>query len=160
MDSGVVRQFRVEGGGQHLALADEHGVAGVFNENFDILANRFDDRGADENHLERILAQLCGGGVNVAGELAAVAIAQDGDVEQGERILRRAVDFFGEKDCAGAGAEERAAVCGEFLERVEEAFFLHYFQVRGAFAAGEDYAFDAGEIFRPADEGMLGAEAI
>ena len=49
---------------------------------------------------------------------------------------------------------------GEFFQRVEEAFFLHYFQVRGAFAAGEDYAFDAGEIFGAADEGVLGAEAI
>ena len=46
---------------------------------------------------------------------------------------------------------------GEFLQRVEEAFFLHHFQVRGAFAAGEDYAFEAGEIFGAADEGVLGA---
>ena len=66
------------------------------------------------------------------------------------------MDFFGEKNCAGTGAEECAAVCGEFFECVEEAFFLHYFQVRGAFTAGEDYAFDAGEVFGAADEVVLG----
>jgi hypothetical protein len=32
--------------------------------------------------------------------------------------------------------------------------------VRGAFAAGEDYAFDAGEIFRAANEGVLGVQSL
>ncbi len=99
-------------------------------------------------------------GVNVARELAAVAIAENGDIEQAERILRRAVNLFGEKDCAGAGAEKCAAACREFLQRVEKAFFFHHFQMRGAFSAGEDYAFDAGEIFGAADEGVLGVQAI
>ena len=67
---------------------------------------------------------------------------------------------FGEEDCAGAGAEECAAIFGERLERVEETFFLHHFQVRGAFAAGEDYAFDAGEILGATDEGVFSAEPV
>ena len=78
--------------------------------------------------------------VNVAGELAAVAVAQDGDVEKRERFLRGAVNFAGEQNRSSAGAEKRAAVGGELLQRVEEAFFGHHFQVRGAFAARQDHA--------------------
>ena len=37
VDGGVVRQFRVEGGGEHFAFADEDWVAGIFGENFDVL---------------------------------------------------------------------------------------------------------------------------
>ena len=36
------------------AFADEDRVAGVFGEDFDVLPNRFDDWGADENHFERV----------------------------------------------------------------------------------------------------------
>ena len=81
--------------------------------------------------------------MNVARELAAVAVAEYGCSSKPERILRGAVNFAGEENCSGAGAEKCAAVCGEFLEALEEAFFRHHFQVRGAFAAGEDYAGDA-----------------
>jgi len=55
---GVVGQFRVEGGGQHPTFANEDGMASVFSEDFDVFAHRFDDGGADENHFERILAEL------------------------------------------------------------------------------------------------------
>ena len=42
--------------------------------------------------------------------------------------------------CPGASAEECAAIRGELLERVEEAFFRHDFQMSGAFAAGKNDA--------------------
>jgi len=37
---------------------------------------------------------------------------------------------------------------------------LHHFQVRGALATGEDYAFDAGEIFRAANESVLCVQSV
>ena len=74
--------------------------------------------------------------------------------------MRGAVDVAREQDRARAGAEERAAIFRELLERVEEAFLAHYFQVRRALAAGEDYAAEACEIAGDADVRVRDAEAL
>src|SRR5580700_11773289 len=65
VDSRIIGQFRVKRGGQDFAFADEDGMAGIFGEDFDGFADRFDDWGTDENHFERSFAQLGGGGVDV-----------------------------------------------------------------------------------------------
>src|SRR5271167_1033746 len=101
-------------------------MAGIFCENFNSLPDGFDYGRADEDHLDRFLAQLGFAHVNVAGKLAAVAVAQDADVEQAERGLRWAVHLAREQDRAGASAEKRAAARGEPLQRVEEAVLGHY----------------------------------
>ena len=71
---------------------------------------------ANENHFERLVVQSGFAGDDVAVDLAAVAVAQDGHVEQAERILFRIFYVGGEQDCAGAGAENcdarRRRICG------------------------------------------------
>ena len=57
-------------------------------------------------------------GDDVAVHLAAVAVAQDGHVEQAERILLRIFYFVGEQDRAGTGAENGRPVGGEFPNRL------------------------------------------
>ena len=108
----------------------------------------------------RFFAKFGGATLDVARELASVAVAQDRNVEQVERVLRGAVDLARQQNCSGASAEERAAVGGELLERREQAFLLHYLQMRGALASRENYAGEAGEVLRLADVGVRGAEAI
>ena len=53
MDAGVGGEFRVEGGGEEMAGADQGGVAVAGGEGFDGGAGAGDARGADEDHLER-----------------------------------------------------------------------------------------------------------
>src|SRR5580704_17151584 len=135
-------------------------MSGILSQYLHAFADRFDDRGANENHFHRLGTQHCLAQVYVAGELPSVAIAQDGDIEQRKGFLRGAVNFAREQNCSSAGAEKRAAVCGELLQRVEQAFLRHHLQVCGAFAAGKDYARDAFQIYRTPNVGMRSADAV
>src|SRR5579863_2136702 len=98
--------------------------------------------------------------MDFAGELASVAVAQNRNVEQPERFLRRAVDVAREEDRARARAEERAAIRRELFQRREEALFPHYFQMRRALAARKNHAGNIGEIIRKAHVAMLDDKSI
>ena len=136
-----------------FTLLHENRMAFVFAKNFDARANRFDDRRADKNHFDGRIAQFGAARVNVAGDLAAVSVAQHGNVEQPKRLLFRPMHFAREHDRAGARAEERAAILSrKLLQRVEETFFLHHFKMRGALATGKNYAFQPFQILRPSNK--------
>ena len=70
------------------------------------------------------------------------------------------VDLAGQKNCAGTSAEECAAIRGELFEGFEEAFFRQDFEVRAAFAAGENDGGKVREIVRRADERVQHADAV
>ncbi len=89
MDGGVGGEFGMECGGHHVALLDKCGLAGVFGEDFDAFADALENRGADENHFERFVVESGLAGDDVAVDLAAVAVAQDGHIEEAEGILFR-----------------------------------------------------------------------
>lgn len=160
VDDGVGGKLRVKRRGEDAALADEHGVAGILGKDFDSRAGGLDDGRAYENHFDGFLAELRRRTEDVARELAAVAIARDGDVEQAKRRLRWMVNLACEKNRAGARAEERAAIGGKFLERIEEALFCEDLEVRAAFAAGKNYAIEVVHILRATDVGVFDAEAV
>ena len=84
MDGGVVGEFGMEGGGEEIVFLHECGLAGMAREHIDAGANAFDDRATDENHFEGISFQSAGAEKNIAGELTAVAVAEDGHVEKAE----------------------------------------------------------------------------
>ncbi len=160
MDGGVGGEFGVEGGGEDVILLDEGGRAFVLGEDGDVGSDFFDDGAANENHFEWFFLQ---GGVaeeNVAGELAAVAVAKDGHVEELERILRGIFDVVGEEDGSGTGAKDSAAFAGVIADGVVETFFLEELELRGAFAAGENEAVAAVEIGDGADFDGLCAEFV
>jgi hypothetical protein len=160
VNCGVVGQFGMKRGRKDAALADKNRMTGIFGENFDVRADSFDDGSADEDHFQRLGMQLGFSHMDVAGKLAAVAVAKNRGVEERERGLRGAVNFFCEENCASAGAEERAFLRGKLFQGVEEAFCGHHFQVRGAFAAGEDDAVESLQVLRRADEGVVNADAL
>src|ERR1700719_605921 len=140
VNRGVVGQLRMKCGRKNAPLPDEHGMACIFCDDFDSVVDRFDDRSSNEDHFKRLFAELRGAEMNVAGKLAPVTISQDRDIEQAERRLRRSVDLTSKKDRPGAGAKKCAAIRREFLERVEQAFFGHHFEVRGALTSRQNYA--------------------
>ena len=84
VDSRVRCKLGVKGGGKNATLLDQHGMTRILCKDFNTPSNRFDDRRAYENHLQRFLAKFRRPGVDVACELAAVAVAQNGNVDKPE----------------------------------------------------------------------------
>jgi hypothetical protein len=97
-------------GRQNLALAHEDRMARVFREYFHTFTNGFDNRRANENHFDGRRGNFCVSEVNVAGKLASIAVSQDGDIEERERLLRGAVNFACEQNGSGASPEKCAAI--------------------------------------------------
>jgi hypothetical protein len=65
-----------------------------------------------------------------------------------------------EQDCAGAGSEKSASVGGKLLQRVEESFFGHHFEVSGTLASRQNDAGKSGEVGRIANVRMRDAQAL
>jgi len=84
VDGGIVSEFGMKGGGEEIVFLNQRGLAGMARQHIDAGANAFDDRATDENHFEGIFFQSAGAEENVAGKLAAVAVAEDGHVEKAE----------------------------------------------------------------------------
>src|SRR5215813_10231613 len=99
----------MESGGHHAALLHQSWLSGVFSQDFDSGSDRVDDGSSDEDHFEWLGLELARREENVAGELAAVGVAQNGHVEQAERVLLRIPDLVGKEDSPGAGSEDRVA---------------------------------------------------
>ena len=118
VDGGIVGEFGMKGSGEQVIFLDQCRLAGMAREHIDARTNAFDDRATDENHFEGIFFQGARAKENIAGELAAIPVAEDGHVEKTERGLRRIVDMGSEKDCAGTGAEDGVAAVGEFADGI------------------------------------------
>jgi hypothetical protein len=128
----------MERGCEEIVFFNEDGFAGVFGEDFDRISGAIDDGTANENHFERFGFDFARAEENVAGELTAVGVAENGHVHEAERGLRGILDFGGEENCSGASAENCVAVGSEFPDSVVEALFLEELELCGAFAARED----------------------
>ena len=140
MDEGMRGKFGVKGGSEDVTVLDEDGLALVFGEDGDSLSDFFDDGAANENHFERLFGERASAEEDVAGELAAVAVAENGHIEELERILRRIFDVRGKKNRTGTGAENGVALGGELANGFVEAFFPEELELGGGFAAGENEA--------------------
>jgi hypothetical protein len=163
VDSRVVAEFGVEGGGKDVVLAYEDREAVAAGKGFDLRAGAGDARSADEDHLEWAAGEFGGGGEDSGVDLATVGVAFDGDVEGAEGGLGGMLDVFGEEDSAGAGSEGRDGL-DEGGEGIEEAVALEELEHGGGFASGNDEAIDAGlafggeELVRSADQFGLDAK--
>jgi hypothetical protein len=153
----VVTKFRMEGGGEEMALTDQDGEVVAGGEGLDLGPGAGDARGADEDHLEGGAGEFGGGGEDGGVDLAAVGVAFNGDVEGGEGDLRGILYVVREQDCARAGAEGGEGA-DQGSEGFEEAVALQEFEHGGGLAAGDDEAVYAGgsfggeELVRCADE--------
>ena len=146
--------------GHHSALANKNGMAGILGKDFNPPPDGFDNRRADENHLEWFLAKFRWPHVNVACELAAVAIPQNSNIKQTKRGLRRPVHFARKQDCSSARAEECAPVRGELLESLEQAFLRHHLQMGAALAARENHSIEMRKIIGAPDVRVRRAKTV
>jgi len=80
MDAGVFAEFRMESCGHYFSLADGDRIVAFGGDDFDSGADAFDLGGADEDHLDRLIAQSALADRTV--DLAAVGVAADADVER------------------------------------------------------------------------------
>jgi hypothetical protein len=160
VNRGIVGELGMKGGGKKIVFLDECRLAGMAGEHVDPGANAFDDRATDENHFERIFFQSARAEENIAGDLAAVAVAEDGHIEKTERRLRRIVDMSGEENSAGASTEDGVADVGEFADGVVQTFLAEELELRGGFAAGKNQAVAGFEVVDDADLDGVGAEGL
>jgi len=110
VDAEVMTEFRVEGGGEEMALTDQDGEVIAGGEGFDLRSSAGDAWGTDEDHLEGATGEFGGGGEDGGVDLSAIGVPFNGDVEGGERALRGILYVVREKDRAGTGTKggERA----------------------------------------------------
>ncbi len=160
MNRGVAREFGMERSGQDFVLLHQCRFAIVFGKNCDSGSDLFDDRAADEDHFQRIRLERGGTEEDVAGDLAAVAIAEDGHVEELERVLRWILDVGRQQNRTGAGAEHGAPLPGKFPDGVVKAFFLEKLELCSAFAAGQNQAVAVCEIGDGADFDGVSTELV
>src|SRR5262245_51238503 len=114
----------MEGGRQHAALLDEHGLAAMAAQDLDGRAERAESRSADEEGSETAAERR---GVDAGLEglgLAAPGVSLDRDVEEAQARLRGR-HLAGQQDRASTGAEERAAARVESAERLEPGLVAH-----------------------------------
>jgi hypothetical protein len=105
MDSRIGGEFRMEGGGEQMARADEDWKFVAAGKSLYTGAGTGDAGSSDEDHLQRPAWEGGLRGEDGGIDLAAVGIAFDGDVEGCEGLLGGVQDFGGEQDGPGAGAE-------------------------------------------------------
>ena len=75
-------EFGMECGGHHVAFLHQRWLAGEFGQDFDAFPDALENWGADENHFQRFIVESGFAGDDVAVDLAAVAVAQDGHVDR------------------------------------------------------------------------------
>ena len=160
MHGRIAGQFGMESRSQHTSLPDQRRLARIFGQDFDSRPDLIDDRPANEYHFQRLRFQFGRTEENVAGQLAAVSIAQHRHVQKAERVLRRVFHRSGKQDCTGTCAENRMLVRSKFLDRFEQTFFLQELQLGGGFAAGKNQRVTFVEIGDRADFESLRAERM
>jgi len=151
MDGRVSSEFRVEGGGEDAIFLDERGSAIEFGKYGNAGGDAFDDGSTDEDHLERIFFESGGAKENIAGELAAVGVAENGHVEEAEGRLLGVLDMSGEKDRASTSAEDGAVRGSKFTDRLEKPFLAEELKLRCAFPAGKNQGIGLAQIGDGAD---------
>src|ERR1700741_5188971 len=105
MDACVVAQFRMKGGRHGLSLPHGDGIMAFGRDHFDSRAHALDFWRADEDHLQRRVAQLAC--ADRAVDLPSIGIPANADIERAESGLIRISDFFREHDGAGTRTKGR-----------------------------------------------------
>src|SRR5664279_1930461 len=146
----------MESCGHHASLPHQHRIAAALGQNFYAIADPFNTRRADENHLHRIDAELGDGFKNRRIDLTTVTVALDGNVNRVEPFLFGVRDLFREQDRAGARAEGRFSV--DELVEFGEKVLTQQFQKCARLAAGDNKAINLVELLGLAHEYDGGAE--
>src|SRR5437899_12987398 len=120
--------------GQDGPLTDEDGVVPMPGERLHTRSNAGDAGGPDEDHLHRrpLTVERRHARRLERFALAPVRVTLNGDVDEPERELARALDFACEADAPGARSVERPPARLALLERRDELPLLHELKQRGS----------------------------
>ena len=160
MEARLAGELGVERGGDDVALPDGHDPAVVEpGQDVDLGAGPLDDRGADEDAMDRRAAEDRDVELRLERvELAPERIALDGHVEERQDRRLAAGDLGGQHDHPGTRPEDRRAALGQVEDRVVQAPALDELAHRRALATGQDQPADVGEIGRFAHANPLHAD--
>src|SRR5665213_2630268 len=155
----------MERGNQVTALLHKHRTSMITGEHMNTRAGAANDGGADEDGFDVAFAGALlkfGIGLNPrhpAVELAAIAIALDGHIDNAETFLRRVLHLRREEDGSGAGTEHRLAL-REFQQRLPEVHVIQELEHGGALAARNNQAVNRVQFPGRADLHGVGAGAL
>jgi hypothetical protein len=156
VDTRILGEFGMKGSSHNTSFPHQHRITVSLSKDFDSVADLLNARGANENHLQRLVAEfrVCfqDGGV----DLTAVGVALDGHVEGIQAGLVWIRDVFRKQNGSGAGAERRLGV-DEISQALKQVLRQQLQKCRG-FAAGDNKAVDVVEVFGFADEYDVSAE--
>jgi hypothetical protein len=164
VDTGVVGEFGVEGGGHGSALPDDHGVGAFGGEDFDAFSDVRNSGSTDEDHFQRRLGELA---VEIAKkfpfpdravELPSIRIATDADVEGAETGLRRILHFFGQQDCPGARTE--SGLEPDEMFELFESSLAEKLEEGAGFSSRNHQAVDGLELFGLPNQHNFGAQLL
>ena len=132
MHGRIARKLRVKRRSHDVPLLHEHRFAGELGEDFQARANAIDDRRANKNHFQGCVRQHAGTKKDVAGEMPAIGVAQNGHVQKSQRGLCRIFHFGGEQNRSRTGSKDGAPFRRKLLHRVKQALFLQELELRSA----------------------------
>ena len=141
MDAGIVREFRVEGGGQDIALTQAHHVAIDFGFDRGLRADRHHVRSADEyqwevrDTLRIIRCTKIGSGLETT-ELTTIGVAAYDGVERAKVDIVVIVELFSQQNHAGASAEYRFSCLDVDGDRLEQSGRMQELALCSGFSAG------------------------
>src|SRR6478672_4171105 len=105
MNASILRQFRMEGCGQNLALTYQHRITTDSSEDLYRLSCADYFRRSNKDYFERLLPKLAGSFTNGTVDLASVGITPDSYVHSIQGFLWRVLNVFRQQDSAGACTE-------------------------------------------------------
>src|SRR5450759_3083121 len=160
VDAGFARQFRVEGEGNHVALAHGHDApVRESRQHLDAGPHSIDDRGADEDRMHRPITKDRHRQIRLEGvDLPAERVALDRDVEQREDRLFAAGYLLRQKDHPRTRAEDRGSRPCQLHDRLSKPPAGDELAHGRTLAAGKDQPGNALEVPRQAHQNGLYAD--
>lgn len=146
----------MESCGHDFSLPDSDRMVVLRCDDFNPGAKALDFGSTNEDHLNRLTAQLAftDGAVN----LPAIGVPADTNVERAEASLSGILDFLSEKNCSGAGAEGR--FCADERFQFFDSGLTQKFEECTRFAAGDDEAGNFVQLFRLSYKHNFGAQLL
>src|SRR5262245_28519297 len=152
----------MERGRDHVPLADRDDPPVVeAGEDVDVGAGPVDDRGPDEDAVDRLVAQHRNRQIGLERvQLATERVPLDGHVEERQDGLVAIGDLAGEDDHPSTSAEDRRAARGEVQDRAPQAPAVDQLPHRGRLAARDDQPGDPVQVGRQAHGDAVDADRL
>ena len=141
MHTRVVGEFRVERGGENVALPQTDHMPVHFRLDSGFRANMRDIRTADEHERQVVDVPERADSLEAA-QLPPVRVAMHNRVKLSEVDVVVVVEFAGEQNHARARSEHRLACVDMLFDRFKQPGRVQQLALRGAFPAGQDHAAD------------------